>query len=90
MTNSQLPFSQAAENNKYPILKVLKESIVPHKELLEIGHGNAQHASFMSKELEVKWFPSDVQEHHWIAKKMRELHPNKFLQAPLVHQVIQK
>ena len=90
MTNSQLPFSQAAENNKHPILKVLKGSTTPHKDLLEIGHGNAQHASFMSKELKVNWFPSDIQEHHWIAKKMRELHPNEFLKEPLILEAGEK
>ena len=89
MQDSQLPFSQAAENNTPPILEVLKLYIKPdpQKNLLEIGHGNAQHAAFMSSELKVQWYPSDMEENNWIAEARRQATQNDFLKSPLLLQV---
>lgn len=81
MTNPQLPFSQAAQNNQLPILQVLKHYITGG-ELLEIGHGNGQHAVFMSEDLKISWYPTDVEENLWIIEKRRELNNLEYLQAP--------
>lgn len=54
-------FSQAAENNKGPILEILRDLVPERGSLLEIGSGTGQHALFMGHALpEVRWQPSDV------------------------------
>lgn len=63
---SDLPFSQSCENNKEPILKVLKQIITKdNKRLLEVGTGTAQHAVFFSKHFtDLHWVTSDKLENH--------------------------
>src|SRR5690625_6045825 len=39
-----LPFSQACENNKQPILDVLHPLLADSKRVLEVGSGTGQHA----------------------------------------------
>lgn len=100
MSDSQLPFSQAAQNNQVPIMTVLKDYIKGEQaQLLEIGHGNAQHAVAMSSELKINWHPSDLKENNWILKQRRALIDNPFLhpeveleigRAPMDTQVNQK
>jgi protein-L-isoaspartate O-methyltransferase len=46
--NNSLPYSQASENNKIPILKVFKQHLKDSSTLLEIGGGTGQHAAFFS------------------------------------------
>jgi len=54
------PFSQACENNKAPILAVLKEAFKSATLVLEIGSGTGQHAVYFSQALpHVMWQPSD-------------------------------
>lgn len=54
------PFSQAAENNKAPILEVLKEHIREPGRLLEVGSGTGQHAVWLAPRLPgIHWQPSD-------------------------------
>ena len=43
-----LPFSQASENNKDPILAVLRQHLGNTRSLLEIGAGTGQHAEHMA------------------------------------------
>ena len=43
------PFSQACENNKGPILAVLKQYFAQTKSVLEIGTGTGQHAVYMMR-----------------------------------------
>ena len=43
-----LPFSQACENNKRPILAVLQRHLGQSRSLLEIGAGTGQHAEFLA------------------------------------------
>jgi len=63
--NSNENYSAAADNNKAPILEVLKEYIHGEKRLLEIGSGTAQHALHFAKHFEqLKWVTSDVEENH--------------------------
>lgn len=55
------PFSQACENNKGPILEVLRRHLDRPGRLLEIGAGTGQHAAFLGRHLShIHWQPSDV------------------------------
>jgi len=61
---TQKPFSQACENNKAPILTVLKTAFAGVSDVLEIGTGTGQHAVYFAEHLpHVSWQPSDVAEH---------------------------
>lgn len=63
-TDDDLPFSQACENNKRPILSVLQRHLVGSVRVLEIGSGTGQHAVFFARELpEVVWQTSDRDEY---------------------------
>lgn len=54
------PFSQACENNKEPILQVLKSAFAPSTQVLEIGSGTGQHAVHFAAHLShLRWQPSD-------------------------------
>ena len=46
---NQLPFSQACENNKGPILQVLQNHLDGYSSVLEIGGGTGQHAVFFAR-----------------------------------------
>ncbi|MFP1681086.1 DUF938 domain-containing protein [Alloalcanivorax sp. C16-1] len=55
-----LPFSQAAENNKGPLLEVLREYLTAPGTLLEIGSGTGQHAVWLAPRFpDVQWTPSE-------------------------------
>ena len=55
------PFSQASENNKLPILDVLKHHLNNRRSLLEIGGGTGQHAAFFARQFpEIIWQSSDI------------------------------
>ncbi len=55
------PFSQACENNKAPILSVLKRVFNTPCEVLEIGSGTGQHAVYFARHMpHVLWQPSDL------------------------------
>lgn len=59
------PFSQACENNKQPILAVLKRIFANSKQVLEIGSGTGQHAVYFSSQLpHLIWQTSDLVENH--------------------------
>jgi hypothetical protein len=54
------PFSQACENNKRPILAVLREAFAEVDSVLEIGSGTGQHAAFFAEQMPwLRWQPSD-------------------------------
>jgi len=56
----ELPFSQACENNKAPILQHLRELFTSVSTVLEIGSGTGQHAAHFSENLpHLNWQPSD-------------------------------
>jgi SAM-dependent methyltransferase len=67
------PFSQACENNRVPILAVLRCHLADGWRVLEIGTGTGQHAVFFGAELpHVAWQTSDRRENHpgirlWLA-----------------------
>lgn len=57
---SELPFSQACENNKDPILSKLREIFDGPGTVLEVGSGTGQHAEHFAKALpHLQWQPSD-------------------------------
>lgn len=57
---TELPFSQACENNQAPILDVLLEVFDQPARVLEIGTGTGQHAVHFARALpHLKWQPSD-------------------------------
>jgi hypothetical protein len=59
------PFSQACENNKGPILAVLKEVFQHSNAVLEIGSGTGQHAVYFAPGLpHLRWYCSDVEANH--------------------------
>ncbi|AGH45746.1 DUF938 domain-containing protein [Paraglaciecola psychrophila] len=75
------PFSQACENNKEPILEVLKRVLVDKTNLLEIGSGTGQHAAYFAPRLRhLEWHTSDMPDKHlgiaaWLEEvKVNNLH----------------
>lgn len=57
------PFSQACENNKEPILAILKRAFRSSTAVLEIGSGTGQHAVHFAHALShLIWQPSDRSE----------------------------
>lgn len=67
------PFSQACENNREPILSILKPVFSGCRRILEIGSGTGQHAVFFAEQLpHLFWHTSDLPENHagikaWLA-----------------------
>ena len=58
-----LPFSQACENNKLPILTQLQLLFKEPTSVFEIGSGTGQHAVFFAEQLpHVRWQSSDFAE----------------------------
>jgi hypothetical protein len=75
------PFSQACENNKEPILEVLKRVLADKTNLLEIGSGTGQHAAYFAPRLRhLEWHTSDMPDKHlgiaaWLEEvKVNNLH----------------
>ncbi len=63
--NSPKPFSESSEQNKDPILAVLREVFSDSRRVLEIGSGTGQHAIYFGKNLpSVTWHTSDVIDNH--------------------------
>ena len=60
---TRLPFAEACERNKIPILEVLREVLPPHGRILEIGSGTGQHLVFFAPRFPgLQWQPSDCSE----------------------------
>jgi SAM-dependent methyltransferase len=58
-------FCQSCENNKGPILDVLRPLLSARRRVLEIGSGTGQHAAFFAGALpQLGWQTSDVAENH--------------------------
>ena len=61
---ANLPFSEACERNKGPILEVLRSVLTGPAQVLEIGSGTGQHGVHFARHLpHVVWQPSDRLEH---------------------------
>lgn len=46
-----IPFSQACENNKQPILDVLQQELKDSTHVLEVGSGTGQHSVYFAPRL---------------------------------------
>lgn len=72
MTNN-LPYSQACENNKGPILDILRTVFDAPGTVLEIGTGTGQHAVHFARALPyLQWQPTDHPEAAHIARPRLE------------------
>jgi len=59
-----LPYSQSCENNKGPILEVLRRVFADRQAVLEIGSGTGQHAVHFARALpHLRWQPTDLPDH---------------------------
>jgi len=80
-----LPFSQACENNKQPILDVLHPLLADSKRVLEVGSGTGQHAVHFAPALPwLEWQPSDLAEHHPGIEAWRQAHSSDNLHSPIL------
>ncbi len=58
---NELPFSQACENNKRPILSELSRLFAKTGSVLEIGAGTGQHAAFFAASMPwLEWRPTEL------------------------------
>ncbi len=63
MKPNNKPWSESSEQNRAPILAVLKEEFSAPGKVLEIGSGTGQHAVYFPADLtHLQWQPSDVAE----------------------------
>lgn len=68
------PFSEACEQNKEPILAVLRQHFATVQQVVEIGSGTGQHAVYFAQHLpHLLWRPGDLSAHLaginlWIAE----------------------
>ncbi len=77
------PFSQACENNKRPILAVLRHHLEGVDMLLELGSGTGQHARFFAEQLPgLRWQPSDLADNLPGIEAWREDYAGDNLPAP--------
>ena len=85
---TQRPFSQACENNKEPILQVLRVELGGIDHLLELGSGTGQHARYFAQQLpRLRWQATDVAENIAAIESWREDYPSDNLLPPLVVDV---
>ncbi|PNK60108.1 DUF938 domain-containing protein [Psychrobacter sp. FDAARGOS_221] len=81
---SRLPFSQACENNKDPILQVLQQELRGYSHVLEVGSGTGQHSVYFAPRLpHLQWQTSDVVNNHRVIEVWQDRHPAPNLHAPL-------
>ncbi|MDD9888970.1 MAG: DUF938 domain-containing protein [Gammaproteobacteria bacterium] len=63
-SNPALPFSQASENNKLPILETVKPYLSTVNSVLEIGSGTAQHGEYFAESFpRLIWQCTDIPAH---------------------------
>ncbi|MEW5966242.1 MAG: DUF938 domain-containing protein [Pseudomonadota bacterium] len=59
------PYAESCEQNRAPILAVLREVFADRRRVLEIGSGTGQHAVYFAPELpHLVWQTADVPAHH--------------------------
>lgn len=58
-------YSQACDENREPILDIIRDVFVDAHHILEIGSGTGQHAVYFARRLpHLNWQPSDLPENH--------------------------
>ncbi len=84
----QLPFSQACENNKGPILVQLQRLLAQREQVLEIGSGTGQHATWFAAHLpHLRWQPTDIQENLGVLRPRCNEYEGENLLPPLALDV---
>lgn len=77
-------FSQACENNKQPILKILSRVFAKQKYVLEIGSGTGQHAVHFAKNMpSITWQTSDLVINHAGINHWVDTLPSPNIRRPL-------
>lgn len=85
---SELPYSQSCENNKEPILGVLRRVFADRRQVLEIGSGTAQHACYFAEQLpQLVWQPSEVPGGLSVTEPRCARYPGANLAAPVALDV---
>ena len=83
MSAAALPFSQACENNKQPILAVLQKELKDSLHVLEIGSGTGQHSVYFAPRLaHLTWQTSDVVSNHATINAWHAEYPAANLNEP--------
>ena len=89
--NLMLPFSEACERNKGPILEVLHDAFAGRMHVLEIGSGTGQHAVHFAAHLkDLVWQPTERLAHLTALESRVRLQGTSNLRAPAVLDVNQK
>ena len=58
-------YSQACDENREPILKLIRKVFANAHSILEIGSGTGQHAVYFARQLpHLTWQPTDLEENH--------------------------
>ncbi len=89
MTQSNKPYAESCDENRQPILQVLRPLFAEVRDVLEIGSGTGQHAVFFAAEMpHLIWHTSDRLENHpgiraWLADS-----PDNNLEAPIPLDVL--
>lgn len=85
-----LPYSQACENNKAPILTVLERVLPADGRVLEIGSGTGQHATWFAAHMPGQvWQPTDLHDHLPILSLRCAVYEGSNLLPPLALDVCQ-
>ena len=85
-----LPFSEACERNKAPILAVLREVFAGRTRVVEIGSGTGQHAVHFARYLpHLSWQPTDRREYLTGLAARIEAEGTPNLRPPLELDVLQ-
>ncbi|MCG3882022.1 DUF938 domain-containing protein [Psychrobacter sp. Ps3] len=88
-SQDRLPFSQACENNKQPILEVLQKELQEHTHILEVGSGTGQHSVYFAPRLpHLQWQTSDVTDNHQVIQAWHDAYPASNLYAPLAFNLL--
>ncbi len=59
------PYSESCDQNRDPILAVIKPLFVNSRRVLELGSGTGQHAVYFAEEMpHLSWQTSDLEENH--------------------------
>jgi cyclopropane fatty-acyl-phospholipid synthase-like methyltransferase len=85
-----LPFSEACERNKAPILAVLRTAFAERSQVLEIGSGTGQHAVHFAAHLtQLTWHPTEQLAYLSDLAARVKLEGSRNLRAPTVLDVRQ-
>ena len=88
-SQDRLPFSQACENNKQPILEVLQKELQDSTHVLEVGSGTGQHSVYFAPRLpHLQWQTSDVTDNHQVIQAWHDAYPASNLYAPLAFNLL--